>query len=273
MQLNANEVLIADHQPSVCLRHLNRVTGQTSTFAGSCGNRGYVDGSFESARFNGLHDLVHSPSRNALYTISTNNRGDVLIRVFDLTQRTVSTLINLRNAGFMGFARNIALDPSEQNIYVSSHSMLAKVNLDTKTYTAVTPTTFDRGFKDGPLSTAAVSSPSEIIFLNDNTILISDELNQRLRVIDLKTSTISSICSPSNPSGSRGADGDIRSCTFAFSLEALLYRPERNQVLIGVNEGLRQLQLGEGKLHGYVLNTETYQIKTFWHLTNQCYHQ
>ena len=173
------------------MRLLKRSNGQTSTFAGSCTNQGNADGGFKSAKFERIRDIIYRAGWNSLFIIDADNRA---IRELDLATMTVSTLIQLRPTSYFGLPARLTLDPSEENIYFSGSSMLAKVNIATKALTLLTPITSETGFKDGALSTAKINNPSEIIFLNDDTILIADALNQRLRVINLKTSSISSIC-------------------------------------------------------------------------------
>ena len=248
VQLNAEEVVVAD-SGNYCLRLLKRSNGQTSTFAGSCTNQGNVDGSFTSARFERIRDIVYHTGRNSLFIIDADNRA---IRELDIATQTVSTLIQLRPTSFFGQPARLTLDPSEGNIYFSGSSMLAKVNIATKALTFLTPITSETGFKDGALPTAKINNPSELIFLNEDTILIADALNQRLRVIDLKTSSISSICKAPPPNPPDGVvfpdsvDGNIRTCGLRFP-QSLLYRPETNQILLGEFGSIRQLAVLTGK--------------------------
>ena len=88
------------------------------------------------------------------------------------------------------------------------------------------------------------------MFLNKDTILVADTSNQRLRVFDLITSTISSICTAPtvNPTSTHPIDGDIRTCTLSHEVEQpILYQPEENRVLIGVRRGIPQLKVFKGK--------------------------
>ena len=64
------------------------------------------------------------------------------------------------------------------------------------------------GFNNGSLNQLQFINPNSIKFLNSHTLLVSDYLNNRLRVLDLITNTSSSICS-----GAVGrADGKFSTC-------------------------------------------------------------
>ena len=251
VQLNANEVVVND-AGNGCLRHLDRTTGKTSTFAGLCNrfDRTHKDGTFSAARFSNIKfNIIRHHKRNSLFVLDGNN----VIKELDLATKMVSSFLNIDSAGIRSLAIpwHIFLDPSEENFYLLTKALLAKINIATKAITLLTLATRLQGFQDGALSTAMLNSPSGLVFLNKDTILISDTSNRRLRVVNLITSTISSICTAPtvNPTSTHPIDGDIRTCTLSHEVEQpILYQLEENRVLIiGVRGGIRQLKVFKGK--------------------------
>lgn len=51
------------------------------------------------------------------------------------------------------------------------------------------------GFQDGIFSDVRFNFPREIVFMTSKTVLVADERNNRLRLLDLKTNSSSSVCS------------------------------------------------------------------------------
>ena len=187
VQLNANEVVVND-AGNGCLRHLDRTTGKTSTFAGLCNrfDRTHKDGTFSAARFSNIKfNIIRHHKRNSLFVLDGNN----VIKELDLATKMVSSFLNIDSAGIRSLAIpwHIFLDPSEENFYLLTNALLAKINIATKAITLLTLATRFRGFQDGALSSAMLNSPSGLVFLNKDTILIADTYNRRLRVVDLIT--------------------------------------------------------------------------------------
>ena len=125
----------------------------------------------------------------------------------------------------------------------------------TKTFTMIFGST-STGYQDGRFSEVQFDDPVALSFLNNHTLLVSDHVNNKLRVLHLINNMSSSICS-----GEAGhADGNFGTCT--------LYRPYgllilTDTVCIGSNQRIRRIQ---GKLS--LLNFVTELV--YWYLGSPC---
>ena len=97
VQLNANEIVVNDAGNGY-LRHLDRTTGKTSTFAGLCNrfDRTHKDGTFSAARFSNIKfNIIRHHKRNSLFVLDGNN----VIKELDLATKMVSSFLNIDSAG------------------------------------------------------------------------------------------------------------------------------------------------------------------------------
>ena len=123
------------------------------------------------------------------------------------------------------------------DLFMAVSQAVGVFSYQTKTFTLISGST-SSGFQDGPFSEVQFDAPVALSFLNNRTLLVSDEYNHRLRVLDLNTNTSFSICS-----GEPGhADGDFNHCSIAgpYGLMTLM-----DTVYIGSYLSIRRI---EGKL-------------------------
>ena len=168
---------------------------------------------------NDLKDPRHiliSEFGGIIKTMNTTNRN---VSYFGTVGRTVYSAIQLLETG---------------DFYMTVSQAVGIFSYQMKTFTVISGST-SSGFKDGPFSDVQFNHPFVLSFLNNHTLLVSDHVNNRLRVLDLITNTSSSICT-----GDVGhADGNFSTCT--------LYRPYgllilTDTVYIGTYKRIRQIE-------------------------------
>ena len=111
------------------------------------------------------------------------------------------------------------------NIFLTFPGYIGLLTLpNTLNMVAGSPTVL--GFRDGTFTDSLFESPLGLTFLSDYILLLADSTSKRLRVLDLKSSTSSSICS-----GITGYDdGNL---TFCCLISPYSVRSVGNTVFVG----------------------------------------
>lgn len=182
-QINETTVIISDTRND-CLRLVNRESLYTSTFTGTCTLDGNNDG--VEALFHGPGSLLLDPSASGL--IVTEN-GNNAVRYVNLMTREVSTLINKG----LDYPAGIAYDKTRENLLITDNHSILKYNLLTNSLTLLSGSN-TAGCLDGDLSAARFDHPKEILALDNSNILVADDGNNRIRVIDTESNSVTSIC-------------------------------------------------------------------------------
>ena len=231
VQLSISYVILTDHH-NHCLRSVDRRTNQTSTYSGNCTTRGNRDGvnalfyrpaSIIADLMNSQQLIISESNSRSLKTINTvSKRVSIFYR--DITNR---------------YRLSYVLQDAETgNIYVTFDHGVGLYDYKSRTFSEITGSSWS-GFVDGEFSQLRFYSPRELAFLSSSTLLVADQGNNRLRVLDLRTNTSSSICS-----GARGhADGDFASCSLFIPLSLLKVN---DTIYIGEGGFIRTMQ---GKNH------------------------
>jgi len=230
-QVNATTILLVDSL-SHCLKWFDVPSSSTSLAAGSCNSSGYVDGELLAARFNTPRQVTRNNQDGSLYLSDSGNNA---IRL--LAGELASTMITLDDS-----PHGIYYDNRHQQLYVTTTSRFIRINPATNIVTPLIEST-TVGFKDGGLNWAQMNSPFEIKKIARYVILVADTLNNRLRVVNTRADTVSSICSSD--------DEDLTSidkCNLYQPLSLMRYKS--GAVLIGGNSS-------EMKLLNYVLGEYT----------------
>lgn len=199
-QISRDTILIADSLNKL-LRAVSRGKNSTILIVGtlSCDNK--VDGHFSVACFQGhLIDLAVL-SKDIIYVSELH-----FIRKVDLLNGRVQTVGKHSSATLRVDKRNSIL------YYVDQH--LFAYSLDSKKSSYMT--TGQNTSSDGKFSDVKFSFTSKMAQLqNSSTLLLVDRDNYRIRVLDLTTKMVSSICTYDRshlPKGVYFAVGDIRHC-------------------------------------------------------------
>lgn len=189
-QLNATTIVVADSKNN-CLRTVDRVTGSTSLLSGVCSSSaGFMNGNLTTALFSEPFKMVSDNTKSIIYLTDKSNSA---VREINLITGQVDTVANLSDMSHIGRPLGIALDWNDAKIFVTTESGLLSIKTHDRTH-EVLISSLGLGFADGPLLQARISSPQEILSLTRNVLIMTDTNNNRLRIINLRYNTISSIC-------------------------------------------------------------------------------
>ena len=148
--------------------------------------------------------------------MNTTNRN---VSHFGTVGRTVYSIIQSLETG---------------DFYMAVSHAVGIFSYQMKSFTVISGST-SRGFQDGAFSEVRFDEPFALLFLNKHTILVSDLLNHKLRVLDLISNTSSSICS-----GYRGnADGNFSTCLLKSPRGLLTLK---DSVYIGTSLRIRRIE-------------------------------
>lgn len=174
-----------------CIRKIQILTGISTTFAGTPGSRGHLNGKSFKAKFNYPTGITIAGSQ--LFVADSMNHS---IRMIDINSGEVTTLAGSgghrgsvdgigSNARF-GFPIGIATDG--KNLYVADagNNIIRKINILSRDVTTIAGEAGMRGSEDGLGSTVRFNFPSGLT-LNKRDLFISDTDNHIIRKMDLDT--------------------------------------------------------------------------------------
>ncbi len=181
-----------------CIRRIVLSSSEVTTVAGTCGTSGNDGGDVDaaSARFDSPSGIVYH--NNALYVADRMNHK---IRKMDLATGVVSILAGSTSGHLDGIGGAAQFNEPEglaiinDVLYVSEYmgNVVRAIDLGTANVTTLLGNGTG-GFQDGPISTskAFINGPSGLT--TDGTYLyLADSINERIRKIDLRTQTISTL--------------------------------------------------------------------------------
>ena len=188
--------------------------GTTVSTIGGSGAPGFADGQGVLAQFNTPNGITRDGAGN-LYLADTNNH-----RIRKITSDgTVSTLAGSGTPGLVnGFGTTAQFDSPEgvaaadATLYVAdTHNHVIRKILPDGTVSTLAGTGI-AGFLDGAGSTAQFDTPRSIALRPDDLLVVGDEGNNRVRLVDPVTGTVSTLAG----SGTRGfLDGASAVAQFA----------------------------------------------------------
>ena len=231
IQLSRSHVILTDYG-NHCVRCVDRTTNETSTYTGNCTNRGNRDG---------VNALFYRP---ASILVDLMNFQQLIISEFNSRSlKTINTAcknvsIFYRDITHRYHLNHLLQDAETGNIHVTFSHSVGLYNYQSRTFSIITGST-SSGFVDGEFSQLRFDYPRGLAFLSRSTVLVADQNNHKLRVLDLRSNTSSSICS-----GARAhADGGLASCSLFDPLSLFTVN---NTVYIGEGGFIRVFQ---GKNH------------------------
>jgi hypothetical protein len=152
------------------------------------------------------------------------------VRLVDLVTKIASTLIR-RGAGLYN-PLGLMFDHGK-NLIITNLHYISQYNLQSGALVNLTGSLSD-GFSDGPLSQAKFYVPLELLSLTESIILVTDDINKRVRLINMATGTVSSICT-----GATGTvDGSTNVCQLRSSASLLV---KHGLIYIGEYTAIRTL--------------------------------
>lgn len=236
-QQNSSYVIVVDGL-NCCIRAVSRLTNTTSWVAGRCTTYGDAIGSFLNTRFAYLAKIVKVPRSDGteVALVSSYTKflyGKIQFLFFD--ESRVTTLSTWWRQLF-----GLTIRPHTTDAYYSFSGGLGKIDYTNgqNTYLTTTPRhVWD--FLDGHFDDARFGQyPDTLLFLDENTFLITDFTYSLLRVADLNSLYVTSICEL-QPSGQTATilEGDAIHCRISTP-RSLLVLPDNKTILIGHRNSL-----------------------------------
>ena len=181
--LSRSNVILADYH-NHCLRSVDRLTNQTSTYSGNCTNRGYQDG--VDALFTFPYSIILDYMNSQQLIISEHSSHT--LKTINVVNKNVITMFR-----YSAYDLNYLLqDPETGNIYVTFNHGVGFYVYQSNTFSVITGSAI-QGFSDGEFSQLKFRHLRGLAFLSRAILLVADVVNNRLRVLDLTTNTSSSI--------------------------------------------------------------------------------
>jgi hypothetical protein len=96
---------------------------------------------------------------------------------------------------FFNLPSGLAVDPEGTRLYVAdfSNNSIRVIHLDQNNTVTTLNARGSAGNQDGPLTTALFNQPRDLLYLSGNRLLINDFGNALLRLIDLKSSSVTTL--------------------------------------------------------------------------------
>lgn len=188
VQFNETTIFAVDKR-NACIWMIDRASLQISQFVGQCGTRGYADGM--EALFDLPTSIVKHIRLPNLLLVS-DKLGIGSVRQVNVVTRATSTIIpqsvGLKEPTALAFDLHA---PSDE-LVISNQHYIGRYNFDTKQFTLVAGAS-SSGYFNGYIDSARFYHPRDARTLSPYVYLIADAKNNRLRIIDTVSGTVSSI--------------------------------------------------------------------------------
>lgn len=189
-QLNETYLSIAFPTES-CIKRFDRRTTTMDVFAGKCevipDFISYVDGSNDVATFPDVGSITFY--RGVIYVTHSTEK---VVRKIDMNAGSVSTIVNSEEFKSRNAPRSIAIDRTSSIAYLTTVNGFAMMELNLEIFMELTKG--DRGYRDGPLTASEWDGSTEMAFIAEGLLLVTDTNNHKLRVVDLRSSKVSTFC-------------------------------------------------------------------------------
>jgi len=194
-----NKVWIADHTNG-CIRHVNRKSLQSAELVGKCTKSLVKDGNFSVAEIGEPIGLLYYARDDVLFF---ENKKPSVRRIRKWHGKWVVETIFTANR----YASYIALDPRKKAVYMTHSTGVSRINENGETLILESK----NGHHDGPIEEAKTRELGYMMFLSNDLFMVVDQGNNVIRVVDLYSSLVSTICVPQT-SDPVVVDGDVDRC-------------------------------------------------------------
>ncbi|KAF6021657.1 hypothetical protein EB796_020034 [Bugula neritina] len=182
----------------------------------TCGEYGDKDGALKAAKIQDPDYLTH-------YKTSCTERTCQQFYYYDKGQRKLKRIWYLTENGYYNYwfistardwrldTRGMGFDLSANYLYMAYEKSIERINMKTNQteFLIIEP---DYGYNDGPFADASASLLLDLAFITDDLFVIADYTNSILRVFDISTRTVSSICQYQTEFSELFDPGSIRYC-------------------------------------------------------------
>jgi sugar lactone lactonase YvrE len=177
------------------IRKMVLATGDVSTFAGTAGTSGAMNGIGAAAQFSKPKEMTFDGSAN-LYVVDSLNQS---IRQIALANAQVSTLITFATQ----LPNGVAVDGTDVLVALSDHTIVRVAPGGTSS--VVAGATNMPGFVDAVGAQARLNQPSGLVTDGAGSLYIADNQNSVVRKIALASSTVSTFAG----ARSKGSDDGV----------------------------------------------------------------
>ena len=190
-QMNQTHVLLADSHHG-CIRSVNRKTNSTRHVAGLCQRVSWADelkdGDLQTSRFYIIGSITYH--NHIIYAVESFKRR---IRKIDLLQNSVKTLVDPNSLRQYDAPGTIVADYIRRQIFVSTYFGVAQIDATNNSFKYLTHGK-ERGDKVGHLKYSEWNGATAMTFVPNDTLVIADTLNSKIKIINLNTSKVSTWC-------------------------------------------------------------------------------
>ena len=194
-QINTSQVLVADSQRG-CIRLLDRNTNQTQQFVGICKKTScdtpQANKNISHSRFGEISGFVYHHQQQVIYIFEQGYHKR--ITKADLKANQVSTI-----AAKADFERDYhnpqygVVDEHRGVVYVSVTYGIAKIDVMDNSFTYLNHQDHS-GYKDGVLALSEFYWSMGMAMLGNDTLVVADANNNKLRVVDIPFSNVTNWC-------------------------------------------------------------------------------
>ena len=226
-QVAHEQVVVADYE-NHCLRWVD-IKGRTSKrYAGTCTKFGDVTGGMWEAQFNFPTSVVLH--QNVLYVTDRYNFAIKMIRMNGGNQMVEPFITKMTNLAPWGLAFN----PMGKFAYTTiAHGFMGIVEIELATKGVRQLTGNYPGNQNGPIDRAQFNEPRGLRFIAEDIMLVADKANDALRIIDLTSQSVSTMCKLV------GGSGEEVNCNVSRPISSLMVESD---LFVGTTRGIRSTE-------------------------------
>lgn len=188
IQITETRLVVADRHNN-CLRHIDRVTGQSSQFSGQCQSEGFSDGRL--GQFDCPSAVIRDKrDKRQLLVADQNNQA---VRTIDAESGTVSTFIQSDSL----YRINYVLQDLSGNMYVTANHAIYLITYRDKTVKIITGSPgINYISRDDTLRNALFFYPREFLFIGPDTLLVAEyggNDGNKTRLVDMSSDRVTTL--------------------------------------------------------------------------------
>lgn len=205
-QISSWQVVVVDFRND-CLRQVDRLTGRTTTFSGTCTKSGFKDGSQSEALFRRPYNIIPD-SKNQNKLLVTDRSNDA-VRHVDKQNGYVSTFYQ----GLPHKAHGITQDIVSGDLYITAtRTAVYKLTYQRKELTHVAGSRFQLRPGSVDWSMLQFRGLRELLLIDHGKKLLVVDGRNGVQVVDIESNMTSSLCT-----GTKGQTGpDLNSCSLIY---------------------------------------------------------
>jgi len=234
--INDTFLWISD-QDNGCLRYVKRDNNRTAELLGKCTSRYIKNGRLQEAGVAYPFGLTSRKFlQNTIYFFEGEAKIIKSISKVD-TEWYVNTVYELEKS-----ISGMIFDPTGSYLYFTTNSGIIRVSTtwDNQPETVIS----GFGHNDGNLDSVKVRDPKRMLFLDYNTFLLADYKNHVLRVVDLGTFSVSTICVP-QVDDATVSEGSVDTCRIKFPRQLVKSTNSSKLYLIGDTSASKLYLIGD----------------------------